>query len=190
MSINQTIWGVENPTKAHKLKILAIFVLLALMFFGFYCDFIPSEDWLVTGSAISAIVSMLFIGIVWWRHWTGRQVLSYKNIESKLSKIFITYILFPFVVSMLIWVSMVHGFASGINIIFGKPKEAVTMLVKSHKSSRRSCDYRLEGEYLSKAFPSYICISQEYYEASPKNVSVKLSGKETYFGFLVQNFHE
>jgi hypothetical protein len=181
---------MENPSKTYKRNIIAILIVVALMFFGVYCDFIPSKIWLEIGSIISAIVSLLITSIVWWRHWTGRHVINYKNIKSKPTRIFCTYLFLPLVAFMFIWVAMVHGLASGITIIIGKPKEETTALITKYTSSTRGCDYRLEGEYLNKAFPSYICINRERYEMLPKNVSVKLSGKETDFGFLVQSVYE
>ncbi len=190
MNISQTIWGVNNPTTLNKLKVVAIFIFVALAAFGWYSDFVPSKEWLLIGSTVSAIISAALTILVWYMHWTGKYVLNYRDITSRPTKILITYIAIPIMFFTFIWLSIVHGLTSGINTIIGKPKEETTVLVKNYTRSTRSCEYHLEGEYLNKAVPSYICIKQERFEKLPKNVSVKLLGKETYFGFLVQSVYE
>jgi hypothetical protein len=102
----------------------------------------------------------------------------------------ISYIGVPFLVVGLLWGALVHGAPSLVNRVFGEEEQVIVTLTKERHVSRRSCDYRLEGQYLGKAFPSHICISKAEFESPPKSVQVMLKGYGTRLGFLIEEVHE
>jgi hypothetical protein len=102
----------------------------------------------------------------------------------------IGYIGVPFLIVVSLWGALVHGAPSLINRLLGEEEQVIVTLTKEKHVSRRSCDYRLEGEYLRKAFPSHICISKANFERPPRTVEVMLRGYKTGLGFLIEKVDE
>ena len=87
------------------------------------------------------------------------------------------------VMTFIFWGVVVHGAADLLTQIIGKPTTIEPELSKTYSASRRSCDFRLEGDAIKEAMPSYICISELLYSELPAQQKFKIEGKSSYLGF-------
>ena len=189
MNMNQSYWGPPK-TRTGTLKKLVIYIILGLSAFGWHSDFVPSDKWLLIGTVTSVILTVL-ITVEWWIEYrSGRATLRINENATKFKRYIYVYIGIPAVWLSFIWVALTHGLASGVTILFGSPYEITQTLEKEHVTVKFGCDYQLRGNYLKTAVPDYLCISKEYYESGTKTVKIKLSGKNTFLGFLIERAHE
>ncbi|BCA78568.1 hypothetical protein [Desulfuromonas sp. AOP6] len=167
-----------------------IFISFIAWGYGIYVDFVPSDHWKRIGSAIAATIATPLVVLLWYRHLTGRARLVYKDITFGPFVFLITYICLPLSVYYWVFVPIVHSSAAIITMYTGTQVTHKANFNKIHTQSRYGCDYRLDGSFISNAFPSYLCISAGSYQDSPKNVLLELSGRQTTLGFLVEDFRE
>ena len=190
MNMNYTAWTEEDKKPKSKFISIMLFITFALFFWGVKSDFVPSKEWMTMGSMISLIITIPLSITYWHAHWTGKIVTDFKAPAATIKKVTFLYLGIPAMFLFLSWASIIHGLASGINLAFGTPYTRLENLKKDHDIEKFGCDYHLKGEYLKDAFPQYMCITKEFYEQEPKSVQIKLTGKKTYFGFLIEHAYE
>jgi len=187
MSINKLLYGVENPSRTRIVVTYTLLVLTALMIWGGIATFIPSENWSKAGSRVSIIISVFVVFVFWWAVFKDKMTTRiYVGFSKKLALCLVG--------APLIWLlfqgSIVYGAPALITMSFGSEFEDRGRFKKVYRYSRRSCDYRLRGEKIEKAFLPYICVSEADFHSFPMNVDLVLEGYKTYFGFLLVSAHE
>jgi hypothetical protein len=84
------------------------------------------------------------------------------------------------------WLPIVRVLPDTAARMFGQYTEVTTSLRAVYRHRSRLCDYRLEGELLSRAFPvDYICISTSDYDALQNSGPVTLRGRQTPLGMHI-----
>ena len=187
LSLNMMMYGKNEPSLVRRRCVYGVVILFILGIWGIKADFIASESWSRTGFYLSSFITLAVTVVLWYEYVT-------KKIEMARPVSGIKFIVFlmgipPFAM-MFIWIALVHGVPSIVTYLFGAELSRVEVLEKARTFNRRSCDYRLKGEALDRAFPSHICISYAYYSALPDSAEVTLNGKEAYFGYFITSFSD
>lgn len=186
MSISKFLYGVEQPSSIRRRSIHGLALVMGLSFWGGHCDFIPSQRWAEVGWYIALSLGVFVTIFTWGAYWSGRA--EFRPNTSRFMK-GLVYALVPFISVGFIWVALIHGVGSIISLSLGNETEVVVELSKELHHSRRSCDYRLEGEFLAKAFPSYICIGEKSFQKLPEKAEYKIKGHEHYLGFVADEVY-
>ena len=186
MSFYIILYGVASPSSIREHSTNALMVVLALFFCGVYSDFIPSENWSEVGWYISFFLGVSVSIYTLRAYWTGRA--EFKPGTSKMGRGLI-YVLIPFFFVFFIWVALTHGVASLVTLAFGYEVETTYNLKKVRESGRRTCDYKLKGKSLNRAFPSYICIEEYKYNRLPEEAEYIIQGHENFLGFVADAVH-
>lgn len=186
MSLSKLLYGVENPSSVRRHSIHCLFLVIGLFVWGAHSDFIPSQTWAKVGWYLALALGVLVTTFTWRAYWTGRAKFRPKT--SRLMK-GLAYFFVPFISVGFIWVALTHGVGSLISLSLGGEREVMVELRKDRHHSRRSCDYRLEGGFLDKAFPSYICIGETNYQKLPEKAEYKIKGREHYLGFVADGVY-
>ncbi len=186
MSVSKLLYGVEQPSSVRRHCIHGLYLVIGLFVWGVYSDFIPSQSWAKIGWYIALCVGTLITILAWRAYWTGRA--EFRPHTSRFMKSIIFFFMPVFCIG-LVWVALIHGIGSLISLSFGNKTEAIAELRKERHYSRRSCDYRLEGEFLDKAFPSHICIGKLNYQNLPANAIYIVKGHKHYLGFVADGVY-
>ncbi len=166
-------------------NILLIFLVASI--YGMWADFIPNDNIISSGKSLS-IVSAVLISILFsWSVFTGRWKT---KIHNKIYQALLSITFIPILFFSLSWLTFSYGMPALYTRIAGNDIQIITDMKKDKNSSRRSCDYQLKGDIMRTAFPNYLCISKEYYLKEPNIVSVRLTGKESYFGKYVIHIYD
>jgi hypothetical protein len=184
---NLLIYGVHSPTAIRRHFIHLVLITLVFFFWGWHSDFVPSQSWSVMGWRVSLVIGILETLFVWWVYSSGRAQFK-ENTSSAAKTLF--YVLVPFLCVGLTWGALVHGVSSFVNRINGHVEEINVNLAKVQPYKSGRCRYRLIGDYLEAAFPSYMCINQTFFEGHLEDGVVTLRGYKTQGGFLIDEIHE
>ena len=182
-------FGSETPTRAQIAKPIVALGLLALMALGMFVNFVPAP--LFHGTHV--VVAFLLLGVVE----TGA-LFAYANRNGTLSTIldkgFLKFVFTCFVVPPMLgfgsWLVVGKCIPWGLTRIVGSEYRQQALMQTHYTRSRRSCDYRLQGGPMERAFPGFICIREDFYRRHPEqSVPVTLVGKRSIFGVSVQDVH-
>ena len=174
-------FGTDTPSNRAYVMYALLYPGMASAFHGMYCDFVPNPIFMGSNAFFAFLLLgvLLTIALVASAIARGRmQLLGFKA--------FLGLLIFPCLLGASIWLIVAKSVPWLITIAVGESHEDVAVLRTHYSYHRRSCDYRLEGEYLQQTYPSYLCIGRPFYLAYPEQlVLVKLSGERTILGFRI-----
>ena len=160
--------------------------LFGLSVYGYWADFIPSQKWMDAATYISSMLTLLSCGVFYWTILTGKYQLQTGVSQGKKA----LYLLaFPIIVFILFRFSITHGVADVATIFTGNKRMENVVLEKKFVSSRRACRYRLTGDYMKNANPSYLCVNADVFESLPEKAIYHLQISETFLGTHIAHFN-
>ena len=178
-------WGSEDAPLARKLSIVGLVAFMALALAGLFVDFVPAEG--LYGTAAAAI--FFFVGLVlslllFLRvSGTGRTDNLFR--QGRLKAVACIAVM-PVFIGYMLWLGFVKALPWAATRALGSDHATQARMRTDHESSRRSCDYRIEGGPLDRTLPGFLCISQQYYRAhQDAEVIVRLHGKRSALGFAI-----
>jgi putative effector of murein hydrolase LrgA (UPF0299 family) len=180
MNWKKLAFGSDTPTLGRYLGYGLFYLLMASVMHGIYCNFIPNRiltgmDALL-GFGLWGLIATILLIVVSIRRGKFRA----DGVKAYLGLLFL-----PILVGMFTWLVVAKSVPWLITTAVGDSYEETVTLHTSH-SGGRGCHYRIEGDYVDHTFPSYLCISERYYEAHPdQDVQVTLIGPRTMLGFRV-----
>lgn len=184
MSWQKVFFGVADPSRERFLGVTVTAVVFALAAYGFWADFVPSDD--VASLSFYASVAIGSISAFLFFRRLGHEALLGPAGKSKLVQWFFI-IMTPAFLIFLIWAALGNGAPAMYTAIAGTPYTEDVQLSKSRGGGRRTCSYRLEGAAISKALPSYICIGESAFESLPHGgLMFQLVGRKSVFGVLYE----
>ena len=183
----------EKLTKSRVIVTNILYFILVLAAYGIWADFVPNRNIISYGKFMSYILSAVVSILYFWAVFTGRiklKNIQNKYLQNKFTRVLLVITVFPLFVFGMSWLTFSHGIPALYTRIMGDDMVLITNMEKYKSSSSRSCNYRLEGEVMRGSVTDYLCISKEYYLEEPKKVSVKLTGKESYFGKYIISIYD
>jgi hypothetical protein len=184
MNLNIILYGTEKRSFNNKLFLNILVVLSLLSLYGVSADFIPSDDWKHIGLMLSILLSITLTICVYWISLSKEYIcLDYDYMK------IIAYISLPFILFVIIWIGIIHGFADICTRFTGSQHFSLAYLSKEYSPGRRQCDYKLKGPMLENAFPSYYCVSKSNFNKLPISTEYRLEGVSGFFGFHIDNIH-
>jgi hypothetical protein len=168
-------------------KLIGIAFLVLLVHGYAFCDFVPATFYLFVsvGLAVS-LVAAAVMRLVILRIRSGQG-----HGDSVFARI-TAFVLFPALFSVPIWLVIGKSLPGLVTGLVGAPHVEETWMSKWHPSHNRAlrCSNRLRGGIMDKTFPGFVCVStMDYRRLSNGALKVRLSGKQSFLGFLVQH-HE
>ena len=133
---------------------------------------------------ISSFLTLLSCGVFYWTILTGRYQLQAGLSEGRKALFFLV---FPIIIYFVFWFSTTHGIADVATIIAGDKRSDNVVLEKKFTLSR-GCKYRLIGDYLKNAYPSYLCVNAKAFDSLPKEAIYHLQISEAFFGTHIARF--
>jgi hypothetical protein len=176
-------YGSERPKFLRALIFSIFYISIILWFYGWWADFTPSSEWKVFGVYVSIFISAIYCPVFYLLATTQKPII--KIFKSYIGRIF-QFLFIAVLMTFVFWGVVVHGAADLLTQVIGKPTTIESELSKTYSASRRSCDFRLEGDAIREAMPSYICISEPLYSELPAQQIFKLEGKRSYLGFHIK----
>ncbi len=182
MTWKTLVYGVEQPSKIKVNVHNLFFCVFALWVYVLFVDFVPSEAWSKFGLYLSITLSAIAFAVYFWAFSTGRMPI--RAGSSTFIKIVVCLFL-PGMFFILLWVPITHGIADIATRALGNDKILTAQLSKYQRHSLRGCEFRLKGEYIEKAVPNYICLTESQFESLPSVGIYTLQTKETILGFHI-----
>lgn len=183
MSWSEKFYGCEKPTLIRTFIFSIFYISIILWLYGWWTDFIPSSTWENFGLYVSAFLSAIYCPALYFLAVNQKPMI--KIFKSYIGRIF-QFCFIAIVMTFIFWGVVVHGAASLLTQAVGKSITIEAELWKTSIASRRGCDFRLEGDAIRGAMPSYICISENLYSELPAQQKFKLEGKISYLGFHIK----
>lgn len=182
-TLSVSLWGVERPSRQRRLVLSVIYVILATSFVGYWADFVPSAEWNMVAIAVSGAFTLM--ALVWSIYGLCHRPLKDSWIRDLLMRVW-GCIAIALIVFWFLWCSLAQGIGYLLTLTIG---EETSQRVWLKKGNGRSCYFRLEGEFLSRAVPSYLCISfAEYKQIPAQGAMFTLHGPQSWFGFIVTSW--
>lgn len=184
-TLSVILWGVEKPSGRRRLILSVALVILATSFVGHWADFIPSAEW----NMVSIVVSGAFTlaTLLWLIQALSNRPLKETWIRDLLLRVW-GCIAIPLVVFWVSWLPLTQGVGYLLTLAIGQETNQRVWL---KKGVGRPCIFRLEGEALTRAAPSYLCISKKHYDRLPtQETTFVLYGQQSWFGFIVTSWRE
>jgi hypothetical protein len=176
-------WYGENPSLLHKCVTNGLVLVSLLCFYAVWVDFVPSELWWRWGSVTAALLSLVVAAVLHRGFQTG-QLWRAPDVNGWKRRV--VAVLAPVLLFGMFWLPIVRVLPDTAARVFGQYTEVTTSLRAVYSYRSRLCDYRLEGELLSRAFPvDYICISTSDYDALRNSGPVTLRGRQTPLGMHI-----
>jgi hypothetical protein len=182
-TLSVIFWGAEKPSGRRRLVLSVAFVILATSFVGYWADFIPSAEWNLVVIAVSGAFTL---ATLFWLI----QALSNRPLKDTWIRDLLARVGGCIAVSLLVfwfsWLPLAQGVGYLVTLAIGQQTSQHVWL---KKGGGRPCSFRLEGEALFRAVPSYLCISREQYDSLPaQETTFVLSGSQSWFGFIVTSW--
>ncbi len=183
----RTLWfGSETPRQRQVIFTVSVLLLVALMCLGLFVDFIPAE-WLRHRGRIKHMfgfiglcLTILLYGALIIRGHMARQTFR-ENL-----KLWAAFPFAPFLLGGVCWLVLAKALPWSFTRLFGDDRSIQATMWTEHRTSRRSCDYRLTGGPFDHTMPAHLCVASRVYHAFPdREVQVRLAGKTSVFGFAV-----
>jgi hypothetical protein len=177
-----------DPEKWTPSAILILAVLL-LAIGGGVVDFIPAEGLYGRNTAIAFWFIGLALGVLICRLMLANELLVVGTPFLKAFweagwKTWLGVFSIPFVLGVLAWLILARLVPWSLTNTFGVDRQMQVSMQARYRFSTKRCNYRLESGPLSKAAPSHVCISSDYYYRHPdRTVTVEFKGKESFLGF-------
>lgn len=189
MTWKEKWYGTDNKSALHKCAMNFIVVGPLLCIFGLWVDFVSSEHVWRWGSYLALAFTIASIALISWGFSVGQ-------IKSKPGFVFtgrqgvLAAMGVLLVVGGTWWMLVVRVIPDIFTQLIGDETRITVPMRAIYKSSRRSCDYKLEGKVLDRAFPAYLCTSQSAFSAFPSDVVVALQVKQSFLGIHIQHAAE
>jgi len=152
-----------------------------------FCDFVPSYAFAFVGVGLAALLGIgVFASLVVYqmRHGGGSNLGAFQTV--------IVWLFGPVFFGFFFWFVVGKSLPGQVTSLIGAAHVEETRMTKSHPSRDQSfrCRYRLQGGIMHNALPDFVCISpQDYARLSDGFILVRLYGRQSFLGFLVQS-HE
>lgn len=176
------LYGTAEPSAILVTNVFGVIVLIGA--YGWWADFVPSPKWANIGFNVAIAATVVLVAIYYLALATGRAKLQPRT--SKPVKI-IALIVVPFIVFFFLLLAVTHGFGDIATQLIGREFVLTTELSKEQKSSRRSCDYFLQGVALERAFPNHLCVSEGEFNAFPRTGIYELKASQTKLGVHIKS---
>lgn len=167
---------------------ILILAVLLLAIAGGFVSFIPAEGLYSRNAAIAFWFIGLALSILICRLMVANEVMVVRTPFLKAFweagwKAWLGAVSVPFVVGLFAWLILGRLVPWSFTNAFGVDRQMQVSMHTRHRVSTKRCNYRLEAGSFSKAGPSHICISSDYYYRHPDRlVTVELKGKESFLG--------
>jgi hypothetical protein len=131
MKLDTILYGTKYRSFNNK-YILNILVALSLLsLYGVLADFVQSDDWKYIGFIVSILLSIAITICVYWIS-LGKE---YSCFDIDYMKI-IAYISLPFILFVIIWIGLIHGFADIYTRFTGANHFSLAYLNKEYSPGR------------------------------------------------------
>ena len=176
-------WYGDNPSLLHKFMTNGLVFGALASLYGYFINFIASEYWWRFGSCFVIWITILLSGAAYWGIYAGR-IKSQPGIT--MGKKVVGIVALPFFLFGMLWMLIVRVIPDAITFIVGTSTQITVPMRAVHRSSRRTCDYKLEGRIMDRAFPGYMCTRQSAFSSFPSDVRITLQGTSTVLGMHIQ----
>lgn len=179
-------FGTSTPSTGVVVGYSCLMLNLLFCVYGMYNDFFPSRWTIRIGGLLAATITIALLAAQVSYNLSGRNPNFRRSPWTMLWAMPLGFLF----LGGLSWIAVSHGIAGGYTLVFGTGFTTTSIFVTDRAHSRRSCDYRIEGEMFSSGFPDYVCISRAFYESHPDTrVEMRVVGKESFFGRAVTGIH-
>ncbi|WP_312680669.1 hypothetical protein [Stutzerimonas nitrititolerans] len=180
------LYGSADVSKSRVIITNVALVVTLISIYGWWTDFVPSAAWVVTGFSIAMTATIICVAAFYWAVLTGRT--TFRPNTSVPMKILV--VLFgPIIVFLIFSLSIMHGVGDITTRVIGRDEQLISDLSKHYnRSSRRSCDFRLEGHGIDTAFPNHVCITEAAFTRLPQKGVYRLHILRTELGFHIVSF--
>ena len=178
-------WYGDNPSLHQKFVTNGLVFGALASLYGIFVNFIASEYWWHFGTYLSVFLAALLSGATYWGMYAGRIK---SQAGTTIGRRVLGIVAIPFFLFGMLWMLVVRVIPDAFTRVAGSSVQITAPMRAVHRSSRRTCDYKLEGPVLDRAFPGYLCTRQSAFPSFPSDVSVILQGKETIFGVHIQRY--
>ncbi|MBD9478274.1 hypothetical protein [Pseudoxanthomonas sp. PXM02] len=154
----------------------------ALALIGMSVDFVPAPA--LHGMHVTLL--FLVIGVIGTagllRH-RDRHGRMHVLLDKGFPKFLFFFCGMPVLLGFVSWCVLVKALPWAWTRAFGGEFRESHIMKTYYVSSRRTCEYRLEGGPMERAFPRYLCVSETFYHRHPEEqVPVVLVGRRSPFG--------
>lgn len=179
-------WYGENPTTLRKVMTNGLVLLALATLYGLYIDFIASEFWWKVGTRVALGLAVVLSIAAYWGKYTGGLPSPHGTSASRMA---LGFIGLPFMLFLMVWVALVRVVPDALTRLFGTSVTVTAPMVAVHQRSRRRCDFHLEGPFMDRGEPGWLCVRESAFNSFPSDVMVTFEGKETVFGIHVQRYY-
>ena len=184
MTWNTIYYGVEKPSLMQKLMSHSILFAGFSIPFSLVVDFVPNELMKNIGYSVTIIISVLLTGFSYWR---VLKKPTDKFIKLSFIMKFFWFLLFPLIPFFMCWVTFIYSVPAIYTMTFGHPYEVSGTFEKEYSHRSRGCDYRIKSKVIDNAFPSFVCISENFYKKTDSDFL--LVGKQSILGEYYDEVH-
>ena len=181
-------WYGGNRSAAHRYLTNGLVLGAIAGAYGYSVNFVSSSLWWTAGSSLALGVTIVCLVAIVHGFKTGR-LTSQPSISLPLR--FGGLLGLAALVFCISWLLIVRAVPDTITRIVGVNAEFTVPLtaVYSRGTKSRRCEYRLEGEFLERAFPGRRCVSSSF-APFPSDVNITLQVKTTALGMHIVRFEQ
>ncbi len=182
--LNKHIWGVDNPSRGHKLAIALLGVFLALGLYGTYTNgFFPSEEWKALAVPAVWITTISISGTYYWAFAKGK--IKFKEGQKKIPPLILLGCI-PLFLYFIFWAAVPIGAGRAYTVLYGTYGEKTITVSKNERSKRRKkC---LQSKELGTGFLRDFCIKEHHYTLLKSGDRMIVYGKVSWFGMVVEKY--
>ena len=181
-------WYGSNRSAAHRYLTNGLVFGAIAGAYGYFVDFVSSSLWWTAGSSLAAGATIVCLVAIVHGFRTGR-LTSQRSISLPVR--FVGLLGLAAWVFCISWLLIVRAAPDTITRIVGVDAEFTVPLTAVHRRGTKSrrCEYRLEGEFLDRAFPGRLCVSSSF-APFPSDVNITLQVKTTALGMHIVRFQQ
>jgi hypothetical protein len=183
------LWYGSNRSAAHRYLTNGLVLGTGVGVYGSFVEFVPSSVWWAWGTYLSCAATIVCLIAIFRGFKTGQ--LKSQPCARPGTK-FVGIIFLPVFLFCICWLVIARAVPDTVARVVGVKREITVPLQAVYRRGTKSrrCEYRLEGEFLERAFPARLCVSPAAFSFFPSNVRVTLVVEETALGFHIVGFHE
>jgi len=179
-------WYGENPTTLRKVMTNGLVLFALSTLYGIYIDFVASELWWQVGTQVALVFSVVLSIGAYWGKCTGHFPSPYGMSARRMA---LGFVFLPFMLFLMLWMALLRVIPDALTRLFGSSVTVTAPMVAVHHWSRRRCAFRLEGQFMDRGEPGWLCVRESAFNSFPSDVLVTFEGKETIFGIHVQRYY-